>query len=276
MKLLNRNFSDISPLTYLISRNKEICKRLLRDLFRHNTFAQSLSHERLPYVVSSYSSFLIKEGRGVDPQLQINKVHNIELAAQRIDRLEVAPRETFSFWRCVGNPSLKRGFRDGRVITQGKLRQGVGGGLCNLANTLNLLILNSPLTITELHKHSDALSADGEHRIPFGAGTSVSYNYIDYRFRNDTDQRFQIFMHCDENRLYGELRSESEPPFTYRLIEEDHHFKQVDDSFYRFAKVYRETMLRSTGELVTRELIWDNISRVMFDHDLIPKHLIRS
>ncbi len=59
----------------------------------------------------------------------------------------------------------------------------MGGGLCNLANTINLLVLHSPLEITEFHTHSDALAPDDGERIPLKDGTCVGYNYIDYRFK---------------------------------------------------------------------------------------------
>ena len=70
---------------------------------------------------------------------------------------------------------------------------GIGGGLCNLANSLHLVILHSPIEVTKVHYHSDALAADpGGVRVPFSAGTSVSYNYIDFRFRNNTNQNIQL------------------------------------------------------------------------------------
>ena len=37
---------------------------------------------------------------------------------------------------------------------------GIGGGLCNLANTIHRVVLVSPLAVTEFHKHSDALAPD--------------------------------------------------------------------------------------------------------------------
>lgn len=71
---------------------------------------------------------------------------------------------------------------------------GLGGGLCNLGNTIHLLVLHSPLTVTEFHSHSDALAPDHGKRVPFSSGTSVSYNYIDYRFKNNTDQNVQLLL----------------------------------------------------------------------------------
>ena len=40
-----------------------------------------------------------------------------------------------------------------------------------------------------------------------GTGTSISYNYIDYRFRNDTQNTYQLRLWTDEEYLCGELRA---------------------------------------------------------------------
>jgi vancomycin resistance protein VanW len=154
---------------------------------------------------------------------------------------------------------------------------GVGGGLCNLANTINLLVMHSPMTITELHHHSDALAPDpGGVRVPYSAGTSVNYNFVDYRFRNDTQQPVQLCAWCDGDDLCTELRTTQEFPTTYRLVEEGHHFHQEDNgNYYRISKIYRETLDRATGEVLERKLQWDNHSRVMFDPALIPPEQLR-
>lgn len=56
------------------------------------------------------------------------------------------------------------------------------------------MVLNSPLTVTELHHHTDALFPDSGRRVPFGTGTSIFYKNVDYRFRNDTDTPVQLLI----------------------------------------------------------------------------------
>ena len=270
-------FCEISPTTYKISLYKEIFKRHLLNLFSSNKYSKKITEEKLPIVVSRHGGDMIKTGPGIDMQLQLNKAENIRLACSRFNGLVIHPGESFSFWRYVGKTSKRNGFAEGRVIINGKLVSGVGGGLCNLANTLNLLILDSPLTITEIHHHSDALAPDPDGvRVPYSAGVSVNYNFIDYRFRNDTHQPIQLCAWCEENMLCTELRTTEEFPYSYRIVEEDHHFhKSESGNYYRISKIYRETIDRKTSKVVNRELRWDNRSRVLFDYALIPKDLIR-
>ena len=270
-------FCEISPFTFWVSLQKEIVLRHIKNLLGRQRFAHRYEKERLPVVASRQVSHLIKVGPGIDPRLQRNKANNIRLACSKMDGLIIAPGETFSFWNRVGKTSRRNGFSEGRVLVNGKLVAGVGGGLCNLANTINRLVLHSPLTITELHHHSDALAPDpdGKH-VPYGAGTSVNYNFIDYRFRNDTTQAVQLCLWCEGDDLYAELRTVKDFPHTYRLTEEDHHFqREADGKYYRLSRIYRETLDRITGETVRKELIWDNRSEVMFDVGLIPESQIR-
>ena len=258
-------FCDISPLCYRISEQKEIWKRHLQNLRAHTRYADRVSAKTLPVTVSTHSCGLIKRGKGIDPVLQQNKAENIALAAKHLDGLLIRPGETFSFWHRIGNTTKRRGYKDGRIIANGRLMPGVGGGLCNLSNTLHLLVLHSPLTVTEVHYHSDALAPDHGKRVPMSAGTSVSYNYIDFRFRNDTDQPFQLTVKVENEEMHAALRSLRPIPYTYAITEEGHHFAKEGDAYYRISKIYRETTDPQTGIVVEKKLIRDNHSEVMFD-----------
>ncbi len=269
-------FCEMNPVFYAISEQKEICKRHIKNLTSKEKFAKGKRAQKLPNIVYAQTSGLIKRGPGIDPVLQENKAVNIDLASGQINNIVIRPGETFSFWKTIGKTSRRKGYKDGRVIIGNQLLPGTGGGLCNLSNTLHLLILHSPLTVTELWKHSDALAPDEGERHPFSTGTSVSYNNIDYRFRNDTDQDVQLCVWVDGETLNAELRSERSFPYRYEITEEGHHFHQDDDGkFYRISKIYRETYDKKTDELVEKELIWDNHSMVMYDYDLIPKDQIQ-
>ena len=269
-------FCDINPACYAVSERKEIIRRHVQDGRGNVTFATTRSDEKLPHVIFSHSCNLIKRGPGIDPQLQYNKADNIELASAALNGLLIRPGETFSFWRTVGNTTQRRGYKDGRIIIGGKLEPGVGGGLCNLGNTVNLLVLHSPMDIDEFHTHSDALAPDGPVRKPLSTGTSVSYNYIDYRFTNNTDQVFQLLTWCEDEKSFAELRSDRKIPYRYEIVEEGHRFQKEGEKYYRVSKIYRETRNAGTGALLEKQLILDNHSEVMFDYSLIPEDQIET
>lgn len=268
-----RRFGDLNPLFYKIATQKETLRRHLQDAACREPFASERSTAKLPNLVSAHQSTVIKRGPGIDPVLQENKAVNIRLACDKLNGLVIHPGETFSFWRLVGNVSEKKGYKDGRVIEKNQIIPGMGGGLCNLANTINLLVLHSPLTVTEFHKHSDALACDIGHRVPLSAGTSIFYNYVDYRFKNTTDQDVQLLVWVADGQLHGELRSARPFPHRYALSEDDHHFRREGGKYYRLSKIYKDTY--DGDQLIDHTLIWDNHSEVMFPPELIPPEMIR-
>ena len=268
-------FCEISPTTYKISLKKENLKRHLQNLKQGKKFSKVRQEKLLPNLVSSYSTQLIKHGPGIDINLQKGKATNIQIAAQTLNHIMIYPGEEFSFWSLVGNTTKKKGYQEGRVIINGKVEPGIGGGLCNLANLLHLLIVHSPMEITEFHAHSDALDPDKDTRKPFSNGTSVQYNHQDYRFKNNTEQVIQLRIWVENEILFGELRSESQFPFTYQIVEENHHFKKEGDHYYRNSLIYREKLDRITEQTLEKELVLKNHSKVMYDPDLIPKEMIK-
>ncbi len=268
-------FCEISPLTYKISEQKGIIIRHFKNLFGNEKIARVHSKEELPNIVKSHSSILVRKLYGVDIKLQKSKVKNIELACKKINGIIIHPGETFSFWCTVGKATKKNGYQEGLVISKKGLTSGYGGGLCQMANMIHWLILNSPLQVTELHHHTDALFPDDRRRVPFGTGTSVCYNYIDYKFKNTTDQNVQILVWIENGELCGELRSEREYPNRYKLVEENHHFRKENNKYYRISQVYRIVIDRETNKEIAKELILDNHSEVLYDYSLIPEEQIR-
>ncbi|MGN0633353.1 MAG: VanW family protein [Oscillospiraceae bacterium] len=268
-------FCEINPLCYAISEQKEILKRNISDIRTKEKFAQTKSRHKLPNVVDAQSSNLIKRGKGIDIRLQKNKAVNIDLASRKICGIIIEPGEVFSFWRTIGSITKRKGYKEGRVIIGNELKPRLGGGLCNLGNTIHRLILHSPLEVVEFHSHSDALAPEHGERVPFSSGTSVSYNYIDYRFKNNTDQKVQLLVWTDDEKLYGQLRSERPFPERFELSEENHHFVKENGKYYRISKIYKNVIDRKTGKLLDKQLVLDNHSEVMYDYDLIPKELIK-
>ncbi|MDR2940627.1 MAG: VanW family protein [Clostridiales bacterium] len=268
-------FCDIHPICYAISTQKEICRRHLKNLLDGEKYARGFNAEKLPNIISKREIILIKKGVGVDPELQENKAVNLKIACGKLNGITIHPGEVFSLWITLGKITKRRGYKDGRVLVKNRVEAGLGGGLCNLGNVIHWLVLHSPLDVTEFHSHSDALDPDRGKRVLFNSGTSVSYNYIDYRFKNNTGQDIQLLLWCSSEKLHGELRSERCFPYSFELTEENHHFRQEGEKYYRVSQIYKNTIEKSTGNIINKSLALDNHSEVMYDYSLIPKEMVR-
>ena len=269
-------FCEYGPIAYKISLFKEAKKKDLIDLKNGKKFAKKKSKENFEYIWKGDAKVLLRKLQGVDMQLQKNKVKNLLLASKKIDGIIIKPGEEFSFWNLVGNATKRKGYLEGLVISNSQMKKGVGGGLCQMANMIHWLVLHTPLEVTELHHHSDALFPDVKRRVPFGTGTSISYKALDYRFKNTTKYPIQIRVWLDDTFLYGEIRSTVPLKDKYKIIEEDNHYaKDEDGVFYRNSKVYRIITNKETNQEIKKELILNNHSKVMYDYNLIPKEEIK-
>ena len=155
-------------------------------------WARRRQAERLPCVQFSHATPLYRHLRGEDQVLQENKVVNLRLAAARLDGVVLYPGETLSYWRLIGKPTRRKGYRDGMVLFLGRIGSDVGGGLCQLSNLIFWMALHTPLTVVERYRHSHDVFPDANRTQPFGSGATCAYPHRDLMIRNDTDQPFQL------------------------------------------------------------------------------------
>ncbi len=261
-------FCEISPLTYKISTCKCRLVRFLQDTVSSENFAKTKCSEPLPVVVYKHNSLIRRRLGNVDLQLQENKAVNLSIAAPKVSNIVIAPGETFSFWQLVGSPSERNGYKTGLTIASGKPSKDIGGGMCQFTNLIHWMILHSPLDIVEHHHHDGVdLFPDFNRVVPFGTGTSILYNYKDYRFKNNTDQYFQLLVYTTDEYLCGELRTTQPLKHSYHIKAEDEFFSRENGIVYRNGKVYRSIVDKASGNVLEKKLIKTNHAQVMYDTD---------
>lgn len=259
-------FCELCPFTYRLSMEKEILKRNLQDRLHKTNFARERKDTSLPVVVYRHNSLIRRRLGNVNMQLQENKATNLALAVKHIDGLLIRPGEVFSVWKQIGRTTASKGYKEGLTISGGHPSQGIGGGMCQLSNLIHWMVLHSDLTIAEHHHHDGYdLFPDFGRKIPFGTGTSISYNYIDYRVRNDTQNTYQLRLWVDDEYLCGELRAQEQQAHTFHIHAENEFFSREDGVVYRNGEVYRDTFDRVTGKLLESQLIRTNHARVLYE-----------
>lgn len=263
-------FCEISPLCYEISVFKGCLMRYWQDFSAKESFCKKRSGDPLPAVIQKHKSLIRRKLGDVDMTLQENKAVNLALAAPAISGILIRPGETFSLWRLVGRTSQRRGFKEGLMIKRGKPDRGIGGGLCQLSNLIHWIILHTPLEITEHHHHDNVdLFPDFGRQVPFGVGTSISYNYLDYRFKNNTQQTFQLFIDTDDRYLNAELRAEVPLSVKYHIESRNEYFSRENGSIFRNSEIWRQCIDKISGSIIEENLLKTNHARVMYDEKYI-------
>lgn len=139
-----------------------------------------------------------------------NKIANLKIASQLIEQYIIHPNEIFSFWRIVGEPNQKNGYKKGRNIVGGKLQEAYGGGLCQLSGIIYHLALISGLEILERHNHSMDIYTDETRYSPLGADATVVYGYKDLRIVNNFDFPIRLKFQISNEQITALLSSSQE------------------------------------------------------------------
>ncbi len=230
------------------------------------SFAKQQRTNRLPHTVFSHQSPLFRELRQVDPYLQKNKVHNLQIAIQQLNGMIIQPGETLSYWRHIGNPTIKKGYREGMILRQGQLHAGTGGGLCQLSNLLYWMTLHTPLTVTERWRHSYDVFPDANRTQPFGSGATCSYPNIDLQIKNETDHPFQLQLELSKTHLLGSWLSAQPISTRYEIKEYNHRIEHTSwGGYIRSNELCKITFDAKTGKQLRSERIATNHAIMMYE-----------
>lgn len=118
---------------------------------------------------------------------QINRSHNVALAASKLHNRVFKEGETFSYNDLVGQRTAAAGFQPATVYVGNKLEQGIGGGICQVSSTLYAAALRAGLEVVERVNHSMPVSY-----MPAGMDATVSYGSIDLKLKNNTTYPIRV------------------------------------------------------------------------------------
>lgn len=125
-----------------------------------------------------------------------NRTENIKLALNKINGTILLPEDEFSFNNIVGNRTELAGFKLATVYSNGKIEEGIGGGVCQVSSTLYNAALLCNIPIIERNNHTYQVSY-----VPLGQDATVSYGLIDLKFKNNRLTPIKIVGEINENNL---------------------------------------------------------------------------
>ena len=217
-----------------------------------------------PHEVVGHATPLFRDLAGLDPELQRNKVVNLRLAAARLDGRVLGPGQRLSFWRQVGRPTYRRGFRDGLVLRQGRMTSSVGGGLCQLTNLIYWMTLHTPLTVVERWRHTYDVFPDAGRTQPFGSGATCAWPALDLQISNPTPTAFRLELEVTGGELRGTWCATEPVLSRYEVYEAEHVItNDVPGVFMRHNLIRRRT-LNGSGEVLHDELVAANQALLMY------------
>lgn len=110
-----------------------------------------------------------------------NRNHNMELASNTLTGTVILPGNKFSWIKTMGSCSASKGYLEAPVYVRGELKNGFGGGVCQVSTTINIAAKSIGLE-TKANPHSGRVAyASIEDE------ASVSYPNSDFSFKNTFD-----------------------------------------------------------------------------------------
>lgn len=135
--------------------------------------------EAFPYKVSTFST---NYNAG-----DVGRTNNLKIASTKTNNLVLMPGEIFSFNKVVGKRTVEEGYKDAKIYENGKVVDGLAGGICQVSSTLYDAALLANLEIVERYNHQFTTSY-----LPGGKDATVVYGIKDLKFKNNREYPIKI------------------------------------------------------------------------------------
>ena len=151
-------------------------------------------NEKVTDLIGTYSTTYSANAAGRNENLRVGCVN--------IDGTVIAPGEVFSMNVGLGPQTYANGYKDAGVYVNGKVEQGVAGGVCQVTSTLYNAVILAELEVVERYPHSMTVGY-----VPLGRDAAVAGDYKDLKFRNDTEYPVYLEAYARDGKvvcnLYG-------------------------------------------------------------------------
>ena len=112
---------------------------------------------------------------------------NLRLASNKINGTVIMPGETFSYNKVVGERTIAAGYKEAKVYENGRVVDGLGGGICQISSTLYNAVIYANLEIVSRRNHQFVPSY-----VKAGRDATVVYGSQDFKFKNTRNYPIKI------------------------------------------------------------------------------------
>lgn len=188
----------------------------------------------------------------------IDGTHNMAVALDACNGSVIEPGETWSFNDHTGDSNKEElGYRKAQVISEKKLEEGVGGGICQASTTIFRAAVFANMGVVERHNHywASGYAYAGED-------ATIDYPNLDLKLRNNTD--YQMFIECkaDGRNLIVNIYGYQSPEYDNIKLYSENYDVEKKKSFR--TRTYR--VLYKEHEIVREETLCTSYYSLTDDH----------
>lgn len=129
-----------------------------------------------------------------------NRNINLKVGCDYINGTVIQPGEEFSMSKGLKDQTYANGYRNAAVYVNGKVEEGMGGGVCQISTTVYNAVIRAELKVTERKNHSLPVSY-----VPLGMDAAIADGWKDFKFVNDTDYPVYLEAYIDGNKLISNI-----------------------------------------------------------------------
>ena len=196
-----------------------------------------IGSEAFPDLLSTFSTNYNARDR--------NRTTNLILAANKINGTVLMPGETFSYNKIVGARTIAAGYKEAPIYVQGKVVDGLGGGICQITSTLYNAVVLANLQVIERTNHQFVPSY-----VTASRDATVVYGALDFKFKNN--RNYPIKINCSVSggvanfKIFG-LHQDND----YQVTISSYVTGRTPNALY--SEAYK--ILKKNGKVIKRELL---------------------
>lgn len=192
-------------------------KKLVENIKDDETVKVELT-VRLPEITEAkltgemFSDTLASYSTKYNPS-EVDRSYNMLLASNKVNGTVLQPGGEFSYNKVVGERTVAAGYRNAKVFENGRVVDGLGGGICQVSSTIYNAALYANLQITERKNHSFSVVYT-----PLGQDATVVMGAIDFRFKNNTKYPIKIVSSVSGGLCTVTILGTMEQPYKVEIV----------------------------------------------------------
>ncbi len=202
-----------------------------------NVTTNMIGTEAFPDMLSTFSTNYAANNK--------NRTTNLILAANKINGTVLMPGEVFSYNKVVGARTISAGYKEAPVYVDGRVEDGLGGGICQITSTLYNAVVYANLEITQRTNHQFIPSY-----VTASRDATVVYGAIDFQFKNN--RNYPIKLVCSVSggianfRIFG-IKQEEDCEVQISSYETGRTSKAIYSEAYK--------ILKRDGKVIDKQLL---------------------